>query len=155
MYKVQQWSGRLFKGSQEIPQDDREPAYLEYVEYLSAGGSVEVEDDRAEWELALASDPAVELESAEEWGRALVRQVELGLLASGINDDRKLALAVDRELAEIGAKLKDGRLHIALAALEELLERPESERHTPDDMLRPIEATIKARLKLEAERANG
>lgn len=149
MYKTQQWSGRLFKGEQQIPQDDRDPAYVEYIAYLNAGGTVEVEDDREVWELAQATDPAVELESAEEWGRALVRQVELSLLVSGINDDRRAALAVDRELAEVSSKLKDGRLHIALAALEELLERPESERHAPDSMLKPIEALIRDRLDLE------
>lgn len=89
------------------------------------------------------------LEDAETWGRRLVRAVELDLLKGGINDDRVLALAVDRELDYISSKLKDGRLHIALAALEELLAKPESERLASDALLRPVEAAIKQRLDLE------
>jgi hypothetical protein len=143
MYKFDT-HGRLFDADGlEVPQDDRDARYLAYVAWLSEGRAPELIEGTP------APDPVAELESAEAWGRALVRQVEIDLLESGINDDRRRALAIDRELAEVGAKLKDGRLHIALAALEELLEKPEQERYSADAMLKPIEALIRERLKLE------
>ena len=150
MYKITK-SGQVFDAmGDEVPLDDRDDRHLAYVLWLSGDRAPELIESPD-----VPPDPAVELESAESWGRALVREVELGLLASGINDDRVLALAIDRELTEVGAKLKDGRLHIALAALEELLRKPEQERYSADAMLKPIEASIRARIKLEEAMRRG
>lgn len=155
MYKVQQWSGRLFKGSQEIPQDDRDPAYQEYVEFLRSKGTVEVEDDREAWEAAQASEPVEVLEDAAAWGAKIVRGFEAAAIRAGLNDVRGASLALDRYLREVSTALSAGRLHVAYDALAELLATPERERPqgAADAALIPIYNALAERLSLDPWRS--
>ena len=103
---------------------------------------------------ALASQGAVpELESAQAWGLRLVRDFEAAALKGGVNSNPAAALALDRYLREVSGAVATGRLHVAYAALGELLATPERERPAPpfsdDASLVPIFNAIAARLSLD------
>lgn len=100
---------------------------------------------------ALASQGAVpELESAQAWGLRLVRDFEAGALKAGVNEDPTAALALDRYLREVSGAVAAGRLHVAYAALGELLTTPERERPAPpfsdDAQLVPVYNAIASRI---------
>lgn len=103
----------------------------------------------AEASLGLGPD-ADELESAQTWGARLVRDFEAGALKGGVNDDPTAALALDRYLREVSGAVAAGRLHVAYAALSELLTTPERERPAPpftdDAQLVPVYNAIAARI---------
>lgn len=103
---------------------------------------------------SLASQGAVpELEDAQAWGLRVVRNFEAQALKGGINSDPPAALALDRYLREVSGAVAAGRLHVAWAALGELLKTPEAERPAPpftdDASLVPIYNALAERLKLE------
>lgn len=145
-YRITRETGRIFDSEgQEVPLDDRDDAYLAYVLWLSGDRTPEVID-----EPLAAPTPEVEITSAQQWGQALVRDFEAAALAAGINADPRAALALDRYLREVSSALVAGRLHVAYAALAELLETPEAERPAgaSDAALVPIHDALAQRLAL-------
>lgn len=139
-------SGRIYdEQGVEVPQDDREQRYQAYAAWLAQGNGpapIEEPEDQV--------DPSLEIMSAQEWGLALVRGFEADAVKSGINNDPRAALSLDRYLREVSAALSAGRLHVAYAALLELLSTEESERPSGagDDRMAPILNLIAARLDL-------
>lgn len=156
MYTKKLNSGELFDPQGRlVPQDDREPAYKDYVRYLGGKGEVLIVDDTEEWAAAQASEPVEVLEDAAEWGASIVRSFEAGALKGGVNDDPTAALALDRYLREVSGALVAGRLHVAYAALAELLATPERERPqgAADAALVPIYNALAERLSLDPWRS--
>jgi hypothetical protein len=141
MYKITP-SGRIFdsKGA-EIPLDDRDDRYLAYLLWLSGDRAPEPFDAPP-----APPTPAEELAAAQAWGQELVRAVEIDLMRGGINADPRAALAVDRELREISDALKGGRLHVAAAALDELLGLPQEQRAASDALLTPVHTALRERI---------
>lgn len=140
-------SGRLFEASGvEIPRSDVDPAFQAYVAWLAAGGTPEQVEEPAGDLVLLAQ----EIESAQEWGQAIVRAFESAALASGTNSDPFAALALDRYLREVSDSLKAGRLHVGYAALHELLKVAETSRPAgaEDSQLVPIFNALASRLGL-------
>lgn len=139
-------SGKLYdERGTEVPQDDREESYRAYAAWLAQGnGPLPIDEPDA------APDPAQEIESAQEWGAALVRDFEARAVKGGINNDPRAALQLDRHLREVSAALTAGRLHVAWAALAELLESdPKSRPAGADDAaLLPVYNALAARLAL-------
>lgn len=99
---------------------------------------------------ALALGQVGEIDSALAWGQALVRSFEAAQLKAGINADPRAALALDRYLREVSSALLSGRLHVAYAALQELLATPQGERPAgaQDAALVPVHDAIALRLDL-------
>lgn len=156
MYTKKLNSGELFDPQGRlVPQDDREPAYQRYVEYLQSKGEVLIIDDTEEWEAAQASEPVEVLEDAAAWGAKIVRGFEADALRSGINDVRGAALQLVRYLREVSDLLATGRLHAAYDALAELLATPERERPqgAADAALVPIYNALAERLSLDPWRS--
>lgn len=123
-YKITRLTGRIYDAQGvEVPRDDRDEKFLAYVLWLSGDRAPEVIDEPPE-----ALTPEQELEAAQAWGQALVRGFEAAALAAGINANPSAALALDRYLREVSAALVAGRLHVAYAALAELLATPQGER---------------------------
>lgn len=145
MYKITP-SGRVFDAQGvEVPLDDRDDRFLAYVLWLS-GERTPQRIDEPPTEPA----PEAEITSAQVWGQALVRDFEAAALATGINADPRAALALDRYLREVSSALVAGRLHVAYAALAELLATPEAERPVgaQDAALVPIHDALAQRLDL-------
>lgn len=138
-------SGRLFCDGVEVPQDDRDPDFRAYLSWLSAGGGVVmVEDARPDQELA---DELALLAEAKAWGTALVREFEAAAMRAGINADPRAALTLYRFLEPVRTPLREGLLHVAFAALQELLEVAPEDRPPLAD-LTPIHQALLARLGL-------
>jgi hypothetical protein len=149
MYKVDINSGRIFDADGvEVPQDDRVDSYRAYILWLSGDRTPEPFDAPP-----VPEEPEAELSSAQEWGVRLVRAFEAAALKGGINGDPAAALALDRYLREVSGAVAAGRLHVAYAALGELLTTAERERPAPpftdDASLVPIYNALAERLKLE------
>jgi hypothetical protein len=127
------------------PQDDREESYRTYAAWLALGNGPTPIDEPDD-----PPDPVEEITSAQEWGQALVRAFEAAAVKGGINSDPAAALALDRYLREVSGALLSGRLHVAYAALAELLESdPKSRPAGADDAaLLPVYHALAARLAL-------
>lgn len=141
-------SGRIYdERGVEVPQDDREESYRVYAAWLAQGnGPGQIDEPEAR------SEPPLEILSAQDWGQELVRSFEADAVKSGINSDPRAALSLDRYLREVSTALVAGRLHVAYAALLELLSSKESERPfgAGDNQLAPIFNLIAERLNLPA-----
>lgn len=98
-------------------------------------------------------DGTDELVSAQSWGSAVVRAFEAEAMNSGINSVPVAALALDRYLREVSGALSAGRLHVAYAAMQELLSQPEVSRPmgASNAQMMPIFMAIAQRLQLPAE----
>lgn len=98
-------------------------------------------------------DGADEIATAQAWGAAIVRAFEAEAMRSGINANPSAALDLDRYLREVSSSLVQGRLHVAYAAMQELLSSPEGERPigASDAQLMPIFLAIANRLELAPE----
>lgn len=138
-------SGRLFCDGVEVPQDDRHPDFRAYLSWLSAGGGVVMVQDPAPAQ-ELAEELAV-LAEAKVWGTALVRDFEAAAMRAGVNQDPRSALALYRFLEPVRTPLREGLLHVAFAALQELLEVAPEDRPPLAD-LTPIYQALAARLGL-------
>lgn len=139
-------SGKLYdERGAEVPQDDREESYRAYAAWLAQGNGPKEIPEAPE-----ALDPLYEIESAQEWGQAVVRDFEARAVKAGINENPRAALELDRYLREVSTALVAGRLHVALATLEELAE--DEPMHRPqgasNEALGPILAALKHRLGL-------
>lgn len=98
-------------------------------------------------------DGVDEIAAAQAWGSAIVRAFEAAAMEGGINAHPAAALALDRYLREVSSSLAQGRLHVAYAAMQELLSQPESSRPVGagDESLMPIFMALAQRLELPAE----
>lgn len=119
------------------------PDHPGYLQYRANGGAVVYE--RSDTEQAIAQ---IILEADKTWGKGLVSEIQNSLALSGINDTPAEALALYRYLAEVRDALMGGLLHVAHAALAELLQTPEASRPTgaTDALLNPILSAIAARI---------
>lgn len=145
MYRIERTTGKIYDAKgEEVPQDDREDAYLAYVLWLSGDRTPEVFDAPP-----APPTPAEELASARAWGSSLVDGFMVSALASGVNE-RGLAGPLFGWLAGVSAALSSGALHAAEQLLAELLKTPEAERpaapYTDDASLVPVHAALQARL---------
>lgn len=119
-YTIHRFTGQLLKdGVLPVVQDDRDPAYQDYAEWLRAGGTVQLVGDE-DPSHALQEELAL-LAEARAWGTVLVREYEAAAMRAGINADPAQALALYRFLEPVRTPLREGLLHVAYAALQELL----------------------------------
>lgn len=109
--------------------------------YLHAGGAMMM--------MASPLDEVLAITPAE-LGRDIVDTYEAALVEAGINSNPKAALALYRYMAEARDALRGGLLHVALAAIEEMLEAPEASRPAgaSDQMLGGVVAQLRGYLKI-------
>jgi hypothetical protein len=93
---------------------------------LARGQAASQEEAQAAADVALGIVP--ELDDAVEWGQRIVKAFEAQMMEGGINDNRSVALRLHRYLRDVSDALVTGRIHVASAALDELLATPEAER---------------------------
>lgn len=144
MYRFDVTKGVLLKGSEVIPQDDRDPRYLEYVDFLRDGGSVE------SFESPLTEDNSEKiLEEARAFGKALMNNFMSQALKSGANE-MGLAGSLLAYFAPVVLALEIGSLHAALEYVEVMLQSPEETRpaypYTSDVALGAIRGALKGEI---------
>lgn len=119
------------------------PDHPGYLQYRANGGAVIYE--RSDTDQVIAH---IKLEADKTWGKELVCEIQQQLALSGINDTPADSLALYRYLAEVRDALAGGMLHVAYAALDEILAQPEARRPSNASvaLLRPIYDAIGARI---------
>lgn len=140
MYTFDFTNGILKKGGEVIPQDDRDPRYLEYVAYLEGGGTVESVVSPPE------KTPEEILENARAFGKKLMNDFMSQALKSGANE-RGLAGALLSYFAPVVLALEIGSLHAALEFVETMMRTREEERpaypYTSDEALGGIREALR------------
>lgn len=143
MYTFDITNGILRKGSEVIPQDDRDLKYLEYIEYLKGGGTVESFESPPE---DPEKTPEEILEDARRFGKALMDGFMSQALKSGANE-QGLAGSLLSYFAPVVLALEIGSLHAALEFVETMMRTREEERpaypYTSDQALGGIREALR------------